>query len=390
MTKKYSFLVALGLLLAGLLLEYLYPLHALPPMRFPNSLYIGLALINVIGFLFFAYKAHPVVKWLGSVPAAISSIALLVFLTLLMGLIKQSNGHAELHTFGFHYIKYTWYLALALVYILVSLGLTTLRRIYPWRKGNLGFIINHLGLWIVLFAAFAGSNDLQRLDVQLQEGKTQWNAISAKGAHQLPCSIHLLDFELQEYAPELQLLQRHSTEIIKAAIDTTMHKQSLTLGDYHITLTQIIPSAHQDSVGYHHQDHPGSVFAAFAKIKDQDNNELTENWLSTKSFMYRPLDILINADTKLRLTTPDAQRYASKVIFNAQDTMTIEVNHPVRYAKHKFYQSSYDDTMGKWSQVSYLEMVYDPWLPLVYTGIFMLLLGSLFLLWDGNKNKNYD
>lgn len=390
MTKKYSFLVAIGLLLAGLLLEYITPLQAMPPMRFPNSLYIGLALANIIIFLFFAYRKHPAVKWLSTVPAAISSISLLVFLTLLMGLVEQNTDLTDGHSFGFHHIKSTWYLVLSLLYILLSLGLTTLQRITQWRKGNLGFVLNHLGLWIVLFAAFAGSNDLQRVDVQLQEGKTQWNAMSPRGAAALPCSIKLLDFELEEYTPELELLQRHSSEVIKAYIDTTLAEQVLQLGEYTITLSPIITSAHIDSTSYHYQDHPGSIFAAYAKIEGPKNKVSSEGWLNTKSFMYLPKDLMINADTKLRLSTPEAQRYASTVVFDGKDTTVIEVNKPVKYAKHKFYQSSYDASMGKWSRISYLEMVYDPWLPLVYLGIFMLLFGSLFLLWDGNKNKNYD
>jgi hypothetical protein len=38
--------------------------------------------------------------------------------------------------------------------------------------------------------------------------------------------------------------------------------------------------------------------------------------------------------------------------------------------------------MGKWSEVSVFELVRDPWLPAVYTGIFLMLAGAacLFLL----------
>jgi hypothetical protein len=41
------------------------------------------------------------------------------------------------------------------------------------------------------------------------------------------------------------------------------------------------------------------------------------------------------------------------------------------------YQYGYDESMGKYSRQSVFELVRDPWLPLVYTGIFMLLAGAL-------------
>jgi len=51
------------------------------------------------------------------------------------------------------------------------------------------------------------------------------------------------------------------------------------------------------------------------------------------------------------------------------------------------YQYSYDDTMGKYSDTSVFELVRDPWLKIVYTGIFMLLAGALFLFFAGPKKS---
>ena len=46
---------------------------------------------------------------------------------------------------------------------------------------------------------------------------------------------------------------------------------------------------------------------------------------------------------------------------------------------------SYDETMGKDSQISVIEVVHDPWLPVVYIGIFCLIAGSIYLFWKGEK-----
>ena len=385
--KKTGFIVALIVLVSGLIFEYLYPLGTIPPLRFPNSLYISLALINVILFLFFAYKQNTSIKWLGSIPAAISSISLLVCLTLLMGLIQQDMPEANHHSFGLHHIKNTWYLAFSLIYILISLGITILSHLIKRREGNLGFALNHIGLWIVLFAAFAGNQDLERHEIQLQEGQIQQHSTDQKP---LPCSIALTDFKLEKYPPELQLIKRHSNAILKTTIDTTLTQQVLHLDTYHITLSKVLTSAHIDGATYHSDKRPGSVFAAYAIVNNEHQQELLSAWLSSASFRYRSQEVFIDKDTKLRLSTPEARRFASTVIFNQKDTATIEVNHPVSYAKHTFYQNSYNAAMGKWSQTSYLEMVYDPWLPIVYIGIIMLIIGSFFMLWKANKNKRYD
>ena len=75
------------------------------------------------------------------------------------------------------------------------------------------------------------------------------------------------------------------------------------------------------------------------------------------------------------------KRYASdvQILTKTGKTIqaTVEVNKPVEVEGWKIYQYGYDTQMGAKSQVSVMELVSDPWLPLVYTGIYMLLGGAL-------------
>jgi hypothetical protein len=64
---------------------------------------------------------------------------------------------------------------------------------------------------------------------------------------------------------------------------------------------------------------------------------------------------------------------------------TVEVNKPVEVDGWKIYQYGYDTKMGVMSQASILELVSDPWLPLVYTGIYMMLAGAVCLFVFGKK-----
>ena len=64
---------------------------------------------------------------------------------------------------------------------------------------------------------------------------------------------------------------------------------------------------------------------------------------------------------------------------------TVEVNKPAEVDGWKIYQYGYDTQMGAMSQTSILELVSDPWLPLVYTGIYMMLAGAVCLFAFGGK-----
>ena len=64
---------------------------------------------------------------------------------------------------------------------------------------------------------------------------------------------------------------------------------------------------------------------------------------------------------------------------------TVEVNKPVEVDGWKIYQYGYDTQMGAMSQYSILELVSDPWLPLVYTGIYMMLAGAVCMFVMGRR-----
>ena len=66
---------------------------------------------------------------------------------------------------------------------------------------------------------------------------------------------------------------------------------------------------------------------------------------------------------------------------------TVEVNKPVEVDGWKIYQYGYDTQMGAMSQTSILELVSDPWLPLVYTGIYMMLGGAVLMFIRGKGEK---
>ena len=61
----------------------------------------------------------------------------------------------------------------------------------------------------------------------------------------------------------------------------------------------------------------------------------------------------------------------------------IEVNKPIKVDGWNIYQYDYDSEAGTESRISVFQLVRNPWLPLVYSGIFILLAGALLLLFAG-------
>ena len=66
---------------------------------------------------------------------------------------------------------------------------------------------------------------------------------------------------------------------------------------------------------------------------------------------------------------------------------TVDVNKPYEVDGWKIYQYGYDTQMGAKSQISILEIVSDPWLPLVYTGIYMMLAGAVCMFVIGGRRR---
>lgn len=87
----------------------------------------------------------------------------------------------------------------------------------------------------------------------------------------------------------------------------------------------------------------------------------------------------------------EPKRFASEVVVYTQGGTIkrgiIEVNRPLKVDGWKIYQVSYDEEKGRWSDVSIFELVRDPWLPVVYVGIVMMMLGAIGLFVNAQRKR---
>jgi hypothetical protein len=391
-----SFVIAAELLIFGFIIEFITRGKGLAPISMPYNFYLLAAYAGILIYLRIFKFQHPVVKWLTGVPAAISSIVTFGLITLLMGFIPQtgSDGSRFIDLIGLTHLKNGWPILFCQLFLLTSLGLVCLKRIFPFNIKNTGFILNHFGLWLTLVAALLGSGDLKRLSINLlEEGKENNIAIGQHGeAYKLPFDLKLLDFHIDEYVPQLVLVDPHTGKFIQKKGDpliTIEQGKTYKLEDWSITVDKFVEDAvPQDSVLIDDKVN-GSFPAAFVKIKNLKDGNTFNGWLGAGSFLYNPVFIYLTPEKILALSMPQPKKFRSEVVITqsgiAPDTVTIEVNKPYDVAGWKVYQLSYDENKGKWSTLSVLEVVSDPWIKIVYTGIFLMLAGSVFLFWTGRK-----
>ncbi len=85
------------------------------------------------------------------------------------------------------------------------------------------------------------------------------------------------------------------------------------------------------------------------------------------------------------------KRFASEIQILTQSGKnvhtTVDVNKPAAVDGWKIYQYGYDTQMGAMSTTSILELVSDPWLPAVYTGIYLMLFGAVVMFVLGGRRK---
>ena len=100
---------------------------------------------------------------------------------------------------------------------------------------------------------------------------------------------------------------------------------------------------------------------------------------------------LMNAKNTFESNHPKFAAFVSRFFMGGAITEgTIEVNRPMEIEGWKIYQLSYDETKGRWSDISVFELVRDPWLPVVYTGIIMMMAGAICLFVSAQKRKEED
>lgn len=348
--------------------------------------------------LYFIFKRQFWVKWLASASAAIVAILFFSVWIIIMATITQIDTLPNSLPLGLNQVVHTWMFTTASIFLILTLGFTTLRHSFPFRLQKIPFLINHLGLWIAITIGLLGAADREELIMQVYEGQVIWYGHDAnKKVVELPLAIKLEDFVMRTHPPKIAIVNEQGKphKISGNQLSEITKPTELNIGNYNINIQKYYPEAitKADSM----MNRPGALAtipAAFVELTSYENKTIS-GWLTPGNQAQQTRVINISNDTILCLLTPEPAYFGSKVTIytqsdNGAESKIISVNNPVNCEGWTIYQYSYDAQLGNDSPYSVFMLVRDPWLPMVYIGIILMMIGSLWTVFAKVKTKKIE
>jgi hypothetical protein len=392
---RESLAVVAGLLVVGNLLQFFAGSFPYELIAFPVNFYLLLVILVVVAWLTFKYKSA-LFQWLSGVPLSVANIAALLLYSLIMGFVPQAPSSQEGHTLlGVDAITRSWPFVLIYFFTLINLSCVTTRRMLSFNWRDYAFYLNHIGLLLMLFAAGLGATDLRRFVMHVQEGETEWRVYGPNNeVLELPVAIKLNDFYMEEYIPKLAIIDRRTGEMLQSGkpemwqIDTL--RKSGRIAHWSIELeTYIHDAIRMNDSSFHRVPMPGSCPAAKVVVNHAQSAQQVEGWISCGNFAQLYMTLPLNDTLLMVMTSPEPKLYRSDIVaYSKSGEVTehqLEVNKPLKVGYWTIYQYSYDSEKGKASAYSSFELVYDPWITGFYGGLILFILGSVLLIWEGNK-----
>lgn len=409
---KEGWTICAGLFLTGAVLQLAVGNMDTALFRYPLNLLGGGVYLAVLAGVHIAAKRAKTFGWFSGLEASLTSLSALLVLVLVMGLTRQLPSPAgDTGVLGFRQMTTSWPFVLLFFYFLSVVGLVTLRRVSRagWRAcacgtgeeeepvkqrslwKEVGFILNHAGLFITLWAAVLGSGDLRRLQMNALLDTPEWRATDEQNRLvELPLAIELKSFRIETYPPKLMVIDNVTGKALPEAQPVHCMAEAHTsagLLDWDVHVSRSLPMAacvmSADTVNFVEFHSEGATAAVYVEAESRKDGTRREGWVSCGN--YRFPYVTLELDTAQSVVMPDLEprRFVSEVQIYTQDKQihpaVIEVNKPFRLNGWKIYQLSYDERLGAWSRTSVFELVSDPWLPVVYFGIGMMLAGAFCL-----------
>lgn len=412
---RASIIIVVALLVLGLILQFAFGSIPKHWFSFPYNIYAAFSFVLITTGLFLKLRQKELVNLLSSVPFALVIVVVMGILTIGLGSINVSNQSpimgaempkisenpnpeqlALLKKLGLDNLTASWYFAFVFLCLLINLWFAVLKKALVFQKKNITFLLNHFGLWLCLFAGVLGQGDVQRLKMTLQQDAPEWRGVDEHGNMvELPLALELKKFKMDIYPNKLFIINKKGEALPKNKPDGfLLEKKGLShqFLNWNVTLLEYVENAVMINENEFAKNPMwGSTNAAKIVIEDTKTGKKETKWISCGNFQFMPKIVQLNDEYTLVMAPPEAKKFESELLIYQKDsdkiqTASIFVNQPVTVNGWKIYQTSYDEKLGRWSDISVVELVSDPWLPLVYFGIFILMLGTISFLIKNSKS----
>lgn len=359
---------------------------------------LPLPLVGLVGaalvFMLIAgriYRTQRVIHWMTGIPFAVVTTATVAGLALIGGIVPKESLQTIL---GVPSVWSSWPFLLSMVLMLLNLVGSVGKRSWPLNYTNIVYLASHAGLAIALIGGAASALTIQRRTLVLFEGVPTSKAQVADGSEStLPFEVTLRKFVLESYPPTLALATadekaHDGLDIVPGTrfLDTAKHE---ALGSYRIEVLKYLPRAVLAGETWREVPWATGAPAALIRVSSRDSKPV-EGWVSCGSVESSGALLAVSDKTAIVMPEPRPRRFRSEVDIHGKDInqkAAIEVNKKHSVAGYDLYQLSYEEKMGAASPFSVLEVVQDRGLPVVYAGIFIMLLGCALHLGNGMGGK---
>jgi hypothetical protein len=366
---------------------------------------IALAIILLITLLARLGRSLKAVRFLTSIPFSVTLIIALTLMALVMGFIPQLAPGVDIsqgpfiRRLGFLQVTSSWPFVFLYLLTLIGLGATVAVG-FAFRRQV--FLLNHIGLWLILLAAGLGAADRQRELMTVPEGAVEWRASKNGQIKELDLAIRLDDFIMEEYPARLILVDPATgkpwpSETSPALFQIDPENLKGHLRGYDIEVVQFLPRAVPLGDGsFVKAVVNGAVQAALVKVTNIESGKLFEGWLTSGNGFIRQSSLLLGErgpdqthGLVLAMTRPEPKLFLSKVKVFTKEGQEVQaditVNHPLRAGDWLIYQRDYDTEAGPLSTWSGFELIKDRWLYLAYVGFILWSLGCLIMIIKGRN-----
>lgn len=403
-----AWVIIIGILIVGYLWQFF--MGAIPQGAFSHPLStiilaFVLAIVVYVGVRVGNRRAKrrvpTLIRFLVSPAATITVIVAFIVLLLIMGLTTQvqPNVAKELtgwvHRSGWSAMVHSYPFGLMYLYFLIILGSITVYRIVRFRFTfrEIGFVINHVGLFCFLFFALLSGGAMKRYTMVLEQDQVEWRGIDYGSGElvELPLALTLKSFRMEEYPPKLLLIDSSTGKsLLKNGapefIDIKKPIDKDRLMDWQITVEEFLPFSapvvNDGDVVF--KEFGSSGAAPSVSINARRGTEEYSGWVSCGSYLFPYRGLALADSISVVMPYPEPKQYFSTVEYIHRDgtigEAVISVNDPLKTNGWYVYQLNYDQVKGRWATSSELELVYDPFIRPVLISIWVLLVGALFLM----------
>ncbi len=199
---KHIFTV--GYILSAVILQLISGNFPVSFMSFPVNIFIALLWLALLWYGYKDNGNNRFIQILSSGEYSIVSITLLILAMLIVGLFPQdeySVSHGDiLQSLGFYNFTNSWIFIAILFLLMTNLGFVIIKGILNKKRNRYRFLLNHIGLWIALFAGFFGVADSKTLQIPIYKGVPSNEAYDNKGKLEtLPYDITFNSLKVDYY-----------------------------------------------------------------------------------------------------------------------------------------------------------------------------------------------